>query len=214
MEPKKRRREPEPPSRKPLPTHRRVRSRLILGRRDERYTRRRYTLDVEKESKRARNVTWLKAQVGRLTEMLAWRRTEQLLPEGDYSDAQLDCVNQQALILKENYKLLCDAAGVGGWYSVYCCAAEAGASIGVGFDFDHRTVRKCSGDYIGNGGTVNADGRGHYERELLINEEDLHRKFTKWSVRTAKSDTLSVEAARDWLNEHILGSLPANVLSS
>ena len=61
---------------------------------------------------------------------------------------------------------------------------------------------------------MNADGRGHYERELLINEEDLHRKFTKWSLRTAKSDTLSVEAARDWLNKHILGTLPADVLSS
>ena len=48
---------------------------------------------MEKESKRARNVTWLKAQIGHLTEMLSWRRTEQLLPEGDYSDAQLDCVN-------------------------------------------------------------------------------------------------------------------------
>ncbi len=59
VEQKKRRREPEPPSRKPLPTHRCVRSRLTLGRRCESYTRRRYKLDVEKESKRARNVTWL-----------------------------------------------------------------------------------------------------------------------------------------------------------
>ena len=92
--------------------------------------------------------------------------------------------------------------------------AVGGRELGVGFDFDHRTVRKWSGEYIGNGGTVNVDGRCHYECELLINEEDLNRKFTKWSLRAAKSDTLSVEAARDWLNEHILGTLPADVLTS
>jgi hypothetical protein len=69
-----------------------VRSRLALGRRGKSYTRRRYELDGEKESKRARNVTWLKAQVWRLTEMFAWRRTEELRPEGDYSEACVVCV--------------------------------------------------------------------------------------------------------------------------
>jgi len=61
-------------------------------------------------------------------------------------------------------------------------------------------------------GKVKADERGYYERELLINEEDLKRKFIKWSLRAARSDELAVEAARDYINEEIMAKLPTDML--
>ena len=34
-----------------------------------------------------------------------------------------------------------------------------------------------------------------------MNEEDIQNKFVKWSLKAARKDELSVEAARDFLNE-------------
>eukprot|EP00966_Prymnesium_polylepis_P259271 5988590-Prymnesium_polylepis.1 len=59
------------------------------------------------------------------------------------------------------------------------------------------------------GGKFAPDGRGKWERELLIHEEDLQRKFHKWMVATARAEKLSVEAARDYLNGTLLR--PPNV---
>lgn len=44
-------------------------------------------------------VVWLEPQVERLTTLLATRAAAQLLPDGDYSEKQLDHVTQQAFIL-------------------------------------------------------------------------------------------------------------------
>lgn len=38
-------------------------------------------------------------------------------------------------------------------------------------------------------------------------EEDVKSKFTRWSLLKAKSDDLSVEAARDFLNQELLNTL-------
>ena len=54
------------------------------------------------------------------------------------------------------------------------------------------------------GGRFSLDGRGKWERELLIHEEDLQRKFHKWMVSTARAETLSVEAAQEYLNSTLL----------
>lgn len=69
------------------------------------------------------------------------------------------------------------------------------------------TVRYWHADYVHNNGVFRPDERGHYTRELLINEEDVKRKFVKWSLRAAKSSELNVESARDYLNKELLSSL-------
>eukprot|EP00966_Prymnesium_polylepis_P018479 425634-Prymnesium_polylepis.1 len=54
------------------------------------------------------------------------------------------------------------------------------------------------------GGKFAPDGRGKWERKLLIHEENLQRKFHKWMVATARAEQLNVDAAREYLNKTLL----------
>lgn len=171
-----------------LPTRRyKRRSSLAVGRRHPGYAAQRDKYNRDREEKQIAVNGWLRAQVDRLREMLAWRRTEDLLPEGDYTDTQLDRAQQQVLVLVAYYDKLLKANELGVAYSVYECAEAAAGVLGDGFNVTHRTVRAWSAQYIKTGGKTQPDGRGYYERELLINEEDLKRRFVKWSLRSAKS---------------------------
>ena len=58
----------------------------------------------------------------------------------------------------------------------YDLAAEAGKELGSVWAVHHETVRRWSAEYISGEGTLKPDGRGHYERELLILEEDLQQQ--------------------------------------
>lgn len=71
------------------------------------------------------------------------------------------------------------------------------------------TVRMWHAEYVNREGTFRPDERGHHTRELLIMEEDIKGKFMKWSLRQAKNDDLSVEAAREYLNTELLVTLEA-----
>lgn len=130
---------------------------------------------------------------------------------GDYSDAQLMRANRQALALRKYYEILSEAISLhqveGKPYVVHSIASLAGRILGedaVG----GSTVRLLwHTEYTNNDGKLSPDGRGHYTRELLIMEEDIHRKFVKWSLKKAKADDLSVESARDFLNLELLNTL-------
>lgn len=75
------------------------------------------------------------------------------------------------------------------------------------------TVRYWHVEYCDNEGKFRPDERGHYTRELLIVEEDIKRQFVQWSLRKAKRDDLSVEAAREFLNEELLNTLEVSPLA-
>ena len=155
---------------------------------------------------------WLRPQIDRLTELLATRTVAGLLPDGDYSERQLDRVTQQALILRRYYELHESALQSRESFETYDLAAQAGSSLAPAVSYDGHSVRRWHAQYVESGGTLLADGRGYYERELLINEEDINRKFIKWSLKAARKDELSVEAARDYLNKELLPTLPAATL--
>lgn len=131
---------------------------------------------------------------------------------GDYSDAQLNRVHHQALTLHRYYELLRDAIiahrDSGTEYLVMPLGAQAARVLG-----DEQvavsTVRYWHADYVMGNGLFRPDERGHYTRELLVMEEDIQRKFTKWSLLQAKNDDLSVEAAQEFLNNELLCSLEA-----
>lgn len=129
---------------------------------------------------------------------------------GDYSDAQLMRANRQALALRKYYEILSEAISShqleGKPYLVHSIASMAGRILG-GDAVGGSTVRLWHTDYTNNNGKLSPDGRGHYTRELLIMEEDIHRKFVKWSLMKAKADDLSVESARDFLNLQLLNTL-------
>lgn len=137
-----------------------------------------------------------------------------MLVIGDYSDAQLLRVNRQALVVRRFYELLTESiiayAENGTHYLVTNLASRAGRVLG-GESVVGSTVRLWHAQYVGAGGIFQPDERGHHTRELLIMEEDVKHKFTKWSLRQAKSDELSVESARDFLNNELLSSLEACV---
>ena len=80
-----------------------------------------------------------------------------------------------------------------------------GASRAVAnyFGIDPGTVSAWRHDFEVDGKFA-PDGRGKWERELLIHEEDLQRKFHKWMVATARAEKLNVEAAQDYLNNTLL----------
>ena len=83
-------------------------------------------------------------------------------------------------------------------------AAAASAVAAFGGICDADTARAWRFEYEQNEGQFELDGRGKWQRELLIHEEDLARKFHKWMVVTAKEERLSVEAAREYLNGTLL----------
>ena len=80
-------------------------------------------------------------------------------------------------------------------------AAEGAAAY---FGIDAETARAWRFEFEQNAGKFELDGRGKWERELLIHEADLARKFHKWMVATARDEKLSVEAAREYLNGTLL----------
>ena len=80
------------------------------------------------------------------------------------------------------------------------CASKAVAEI---FGFDVNTVNSWRLDFE-TGSKFARDGRGKWQRELLIHEEDLRRKFHKWMVKAAREEKLSIEAALDYLNNTLL----------
>lgn len=132
---------------------------------------------------------------------------------GDYSDSQLLRVHRQAIVLNKFYDLLTQAItsfqACGQYYKVHDIAALAGQALGkeaVG----GSTVRIWHAQYVESKvGMLRPDERGHYTRELLITEEDVKQKFVQWSLRAAKADDLSVELARDFLNNELLNTLEA-----
>lgn len=129
---------------------------------------------------------------------------------GDYSDAQLLRVNRQALVLRRYYELLVDAIVAHQDFGVTYLVTALGLKAGQVLGEDRvavSTVRYWHAQYVEGNGVLRPDERGHHSRELLINEEDIQRKFIKWSLRQAKSDDLSIEAAREFLNTDLLVSL-------
>lgn len=87
------------------------------------------------------------------------------------------------------------------------------AAGGLGYEsINERVVRLWHAEYLAGNGTLKADGRGYYTREILILEEDLKNKFTRWCLRSAKKDDLSIDAVLDYLNDDLLPSLPASTL--
>lgn len=133
---------------------------------------------------------------------------------GDYSTAQLLRVHRQALVLRRYYELLIEAITAfqadGTHYIVVNLATRAGKILGEDA-VAVSTVRYWHVQYAHGGGVLRPDERGHHTRELLIMEEDIHRKFVKWSLKMAKNDDLSVEAAKDFLNNELLNTLEVAV---
>lgn len=129
---------------------------------------------------------------------------------GDFSQKQLLRVNRQALVLHKYYELLAQAITAyrenGSHYLVCTLASQAGKVLGEEVVVA-STVRYWHAEYVSRGGTFRPDERGHHTRELLIMEEDIKNKFIQWSLRKAKHDDLSVEAARDYLNSELLVTL-------
>lgn len=119
-------------------------------------------------------------------------------------------MNRQAIVLHKYYELLVDAIqsyrNDGYHYLVNQLALEAGKSLGDDA-VAVSTVRYWHVNYLEGGGVFKPDERGHYTRELLINEEDVKAKFVKWSLKAAKDSDLSVESARDYLNDKLLSTL-------
>lgn len=113
-------------------------------------------------------------------------------------------------MLHKYYELLADAIrnyrNSGAHYLVNELATRAGQSLGDD-TVAVSTVRYWHMNYLEGGGVFKPDERGHYTRELLINEEDVKAKFVKWSLKAAKSSDLSVESARDYLNGQLLSTL-------
>ena len=98
-----------------------------------------------------------------------------------------------------------EAAVLDGQKQVPEGGVSKGASQAVAnyFGIDPGTVSGWRLDFEA-GGKFAPDGRGKWERELLIHEEDLQRKFHKWMVATARAEELSVEAAQEYLNATLL----------
>lgn len=119
-------------------------------------------------------------------------------------------MNRQGLVLHRYYELLEDAINqyqtFGTPYLVTSIGAKAGKILG-----DEAvavsTVRYWHATYVDGDGVLQPDERGHHTRELLIMEEDIQRKFVKWSLAQAKAEDLSVESARDYLNNQLLNTL-------
>ena len=95
--------------------------------------------------------TWLRPQIDRLTELLATRTMAGLLPDGDYSERQLDRVTQQALILRRYYELHEAALQSGDSFETYDLAAQAGSSLAPVVSYDHHSVRRWHAQYVAKG---------------------------------------------------------------
>lgn len=135
---------------------------------------------------------------------------------GDYSEAQLLRVHRQAIALNKFYELLAQAIVSFNtdekYYRVHDLADCAGKALGEE-SVSGSTVRIWHAQYV-QGGKLRPDERGHYTRELLVAEEDVKQKFVQWSLRAAKADELSIELARDFLNNELLNALEARTRRS
>ena len=83
-------------------------------------------------------------------------------------------------------------------------AAAAAQNSADYFGISAETARAWRFQFETNEGKFELDGRGKWERELLVHEEDLARRFHKWMVATARAEKLSVEAALEYLNGTLL----------
>lgn len=119
-------------------------------------------------------------------------------------------MNRQALVLHRYYELLSEAITEyqesGAHFLVTDVGTRAGKVLGEEMVVV-STVRSWHAQYLEGNGVLRPDERGHYTRELLVMEEDVKHKFSKWSLRRAKADDLSVESARDYLNNELLVKL-------
>lgn len=216
-------------------TKRMKRARLT-HRRAKGYAYRVAALQRASAKKTEEDLDWLQIHEPRLATIVARQCLHELLPEGaslsahrvhdspeepishvliaplsgDYSDAQLLRVHRQAMVLRRYYELLLEAIrnhqDGGHHFYVVAVATRAGKTLGEE-SVASSTVRSWHVDYVKNEGRFSPDERGHYTRELLIMEEDIKCKFVKWSLLKAKKDELSLEAARDFLNEQLLVEL-------
>lgn len=119
----------------------------------ESYWRRRAQHDRAAADKEAASLDWLTEHSRRLNGILARRTLYSLLPDGDYSETQMDRVQQQAMILQNYYGRLLLAVQSGEGYSVYDLAQEAAVSIGPeglsGFNpRSHRNAAEFAGSFI------------------------------------------------------------------
>lgn len=119
-------------------------------------------------------------------------------------------MHRQGLVLHRYYELLENAIeryrSDRTPYLLQTIGAKAGKILGDDA-VAVSTVRWWHATYVAGDGVLQPDERGHYTRELLITEEDVQKKFVKWSLSQAKNDELSVEAARDFLNNQVLNTL-------
>ena len=81
-----------------------------------------------------------------------------------------------------------------------------------------RTVERQHREWVANAnksadgvGSFKLDGRGKAEREWILNEEDLKRKFTTWM--TANSKNLTKLSATAYVNDILLKDIPEEVLT-
>lgn len=119
-------------------------------------------------------------------------------------------VHRQALVLHRYYEILGKAIvsnhNSGVHYLVTNLGEQAGKILGEE-SVAVSTVRYWHRDYVIGEGVLRPDERGHHTRELLILEEDVKTKFTKWSLKQAKADDLNVELAQEFLNNELLVTL-------
>lgn len=110
-------------------------------------------------------------------------------------------------MLHRYYELLAEAIisyrDSGSLYLVTALGHRAGKVLGDEV-VAVSTVRYWHAEYVKGDGLFRADERGHHSRDLLVMEEDIKQKFLKWSLAQAKDDSLSVDAARDYLNDDLL----------
>lgn len=119
-------------------------------------------------------------------------------------------MNRQALVLRRYYELLADAIIAHQDYGVPYLVTQLGTVAGkiLGEEVVAvSTVRYWHAQYVADMGLFRPDERGHHNRDLLVMEEDINRKFIKWSLGKAKLDDLSIEAAREFLNNGLLNTL-------
>lgn len=121
-------------------------------------------------------------------------------------------MHRQALVLRRYYELLTEAIQAYRSRGIYYLVTSLGSKAGLVLGEEKiavSTVRYWHFEYLERGGTFRPDERGHHSRDLLVMEEDIKTKFIKWSLSKAKSDELSVEIARDFLNNDLLNTLEA-----
>ena len=88
---------------------------------------------------------------------------------------------------------------------VYPLASQAGQTVGrfTGVTWGERTVREWYYQYHSNESKLLRDGRGRWELELIVHEEDLCRKLRRWARHHANAPSFVTSAAA-FINEQLL----------